>query len=406
MDMRKDTALALFMLVAVLTIPSFAAGPGMTAAGAGPQGTGPAAQTGYFLGARIQHLSCTIDFTTSVMNDVVNAVPQDSSALSADIAKLNGDEAQLSSLASAGNPDAFDSFVSGTLTPDVTQGISDLHAARRGFRGENVTNATLTQLNSGYNTAHSTLTSCNSGAVSTLLQARINQFSATINDWNSRISTLGAKGFDTTAMQGVASGATADVVTPLQNALQSGNEAQMITALQTYCLGDDCNGVNGSQPYDYHGFAHMALEVLQSEVDKAGTDPLAANLTAAGVSMNSSYLSDATQQLNSVRSTLTAVGTAKYAAGQEQSIDAGLRQASQDLIGYTHSIRQGLQQLRQQRMAERASQAGNYTGGRGFGGRYPGNFSGNATPPYPLRGPTPPNAGNQPQPVATGNQTQ
>jgi hypothetical protein len=406
MNARKSAALALFMLVAVLAIPSFAAGTTTAST---------ATQTGYFLQAREQHLSCTVDFTSSVMNDVVNAVPQDSSGpLSADISRLNGDESQLSSLASAGDPDAFDSFVTGTLTKDVTQSISDLHAARRGFKGDNITNATLTQLNSGYSTARSTLTSCNDGAVSTLLQARINEFTATISDWNNKISELGAKGFDTTAMQAVASGATTDVVTPLQTALQSGNQAQMVSALQTYCIGDDCNGYNGSQPYDYHGFAQMALDVLQAEVSKASTDPIVANLTAAGVTIDTGALSDATQQLDGVSSTLASVGTAKYAAGQEQSIESSLKQAAEDLVQYTQSIRQGIQQLRQQRMAERGNRTiGNYTGGR-FGGRYPGNFSGNGTPQYP-GGPNMPihrpvignqANGTQPQPLNAGNQTQ
>jgi hypothetical protein len=396
MDTRKTSALALLMLVAVLMVPSFAAGLGATA--------GSAMQAGSLLTARVQHLSCTVDFTTTVMNEVASAVPQGSAALTADIAKLNGDESQLSSLASAGDPNAFDSFVSGTLTSDVRQGISDLHAARRGFAGGNVTSQTLAQLESGYSTAHSTLVSCNNGAVSALLQGRINQFTAVINGWNGRISALGAKGFDTAAMQAVASGAASQVVTPLQNALQSGDQAQMEAALQTYCIGDECAGVNGSQPYDYHGFAQMALATLQAEVSKAGTDPLIANLTAAGITVNSSALSDATQQLDNVSSTLASVGTAKYAAGQDQAIESSLKQAATDLVGFTQALRQDVQQLREQRMAERASRIGNYTrngnytAGRGVRGGYPGNFSGyhrNGTAYQPPM-----------QPATAGNQTQ
>lgn len=288
MDVKKTAYLAMILL-AVLAVPAFAADAGATT---------KAAQPGQFLPARVQHLSCTVDFTTTVMNEVVNAIPGGSSALSADISKLNGDKSQLSSLAAAGDPAAFDSFVDGTLTSDVKQGISDLHSAREGFKDDNITNDTRTQLKSGYDTARSALATCNDGAVSALLQARISQFNAVISGWNSRIATLKQKGFDTTAMQGIASGATGSVVTPLQNALQSVDTAQMKSALQTYCIGDGCGGEKNASivPYDYHGYAWMSLETLQAEVNKADTDPTVANITAAGVSLDSSKLDDAKQQ--------------------------------------------------------------------------------------------------------------
>ena len=376
METKKIAYLAAFILVAAVASSAFAAGTG---AGAKGSGDDPAKQAGNMLSARVQHLSCTIDFSTTVMGDVVNVLPQGAGTLSADIAKLNDDKSRLSALASAGDPKAFDAFVSGTLTPDAKQGVSDVHAARQGFNGENVTNGTRSQLKSEYDAAHSALAACNNGAVGNLLQARIAQFTSQISGWNDKISTFGQKGFDTTAMQAVASGATSSVVAPLQTALASGDEAQMKSALRAYCLGDGCGGDKNAsaQPYDYHGYARFALETLQSMVNKAEADPRMANLTAIGVTIDTSKLDDAKQQLDNVRGVLATVGTAKYTAEQDSAIQGGLKQASQDMKDYMQGVKDSMQKARQQRMGARGNMTGN--GSRGPGGRNFGNRTGNFT---------------------------
>ena len=381
MEVKHAACLAVFILVAAMAAPAFAAG----GSGAAMGKTDPAKQDGNMLQARVQHLSCTIDFSTTVMGEVAGAIPGGSSTLASDIAKLNADKSQLSTLASAGDPKAFDDFVSGTLTSDTKQGVSDLHAARQGFKSENITNGTMAQLKSEYDAAHGTLATCNSGAASALLQARISQFTVQISDWDSKISTFGQKGFDIAAMQAVASGATSSVVAPLQSALASGDNTQMKAALQTYCLGDGCgNEKNASiQPYDYHGYARMALETLQAMVNNATNDQRIANLTAAGASIDQSKLDDAKQQLDSVRSTLSTVGTAKYTKEQDQSIQNGLKQASQDMKDYQQGVRDSMKKLRQERAAARGNltgrnfgnRTGNFTGGPGAGGRNFGNRS-------------------------------
>ena len=130
MELNKTAVAAAFFMFAVLAVSVFAADTGAMAGGDNKDKT---KETGYYLQARAQYLSCTIDFSTTVMNSVVNAVPQGSDTLTADIAKLNSDKSQLSSLASAGDPKAFDDFASGTLKSDTKQSVSDLHAARQGL---------------------------------------------------------------------------------------------------------------------------------------------------------------------------------------------------------------------------------------------------------------------------------
>ena len=376
MERNKMAMMAAFVLIAAMASTAFAAGTG------GQDKAGTAKETGYYLQARAQHLTCTIDFSTTVMNDVVAVLPQGSSTLTADIAKLNADKSQLSTLATAGDPKAFDDFASGTLKSDATQSVSDLHTARQGFGSEGVTNDTRTQLQSEYDAARSTFASCNNGAVGTLLQARITQFTAVISNWNTKIATFGQKGFDTAAMQTVASGGTSNVVSPLQAALQTGDLSQMKTALETYCLGDGCGGKNANiQEYDYHGYAKIALETLQSVVNKAENDPRMANATAMGLTIDTSKLQDAKAQLDSVRSTLATVGTNKYATEQDTAIWNGLKQASQDVKDYQQGLKDAMQQFRQQmitqRQGARGNRTGNFTGGRGgFGGRNFSNRSG------------------------------
>ena len=373
METGKSAYLAALIIVAALAATAFAAGPIGSAAG----GDG----AGNMLSARVQHLSCSIDFSVTVMGDVANAVPQSSGALGADASKLDADKAQLSSLAAGGDPKAFDDFVKGTLTPDAKQGVSDLHAARQGFKDENVTNGTRAQLKGEYDAAQSTFASCNNGAVGALLQARITQFTSEIGKWDGKISTFGQKGFDTTAMQAVADGATSSVVAPLQAALASGNDAQMKAALQTYCLGDGCDGGKNAstQPYDYHGYARMALETLQSMVNKAEADPRLENLTAAGMAIDTSKLDDAKAQLDNVRAMLATVGTAKYTTDQDTAIQSGLKQAMQDIKDYMQGVKDSMQKFRQQRAAARGNMTGGFNGSRGMGGRNFGNRSGNFT---------------------------
>ena len=368
MGLNKAAALGAFIALAVLASSAFAA-----AAPAAGQANGA------FLQVRYQQIACRIGFAAAVTNEVAGAIPGGSSQLSADYSGLGNDKSQLSSLASAGDPTAFDSFVSGTLTHDLASDVADLHSARQSFRNFNVSNDTRAQLNSGYQQADSAMGSCEQSAVGALLQARITQFSNAISGWEAKISDYGAKGYDTSAMQSVVDGANSDVISPLQSALSGGDQAQMKAALQTYCLDDACNGPGNSSagPYNYHGSAHFALATLTAAYNRVAAMAANVSTTVPGDS-----LGQAQQSLSDASSLLSGVGTAKYAAGQSDAIFGDLKQAQQDINSYVRDLRQAMQQRRQAMMQNRTVGSGSGRGMMPFNGSGR-NFRGGNIPSPP-----------------------
>lgn len=330
--MNKVPVLAALFLFAVLAVSAFAA-PALADRGLGiakgklKEGGDVAnavdkALDPYYLETRAAHLVCRIDFTTAVIDNVVAKVPETSGALSGHSATLKGDKTQLESLAESGDREGFNSFVSGTVKPDMADAIKALAKERRNYKSYNLTNDTIASLHEDYKAANEQMKECEKGSVVKLGQARIRQYNAIIGVWQTTTGKLGEKGVSTAAMQGVIDGAESNVIAPLQSAVDSGDSEQVKAALRTFCLGNGCEGSGDAAPQNYHGFAKINLERLQAIKDKLAE------------SADSSKLDEAQQKFDIARSTLAAVGGNKYTEEQQKAVWDNLKEAGKLIRDY------------------------------------------------------------------------
>ena len=280
------------------------------------QGLAVASGKGKYLDVRGEHLACRLDFTAAIVDDVISAVPEASGSLSGISSELADDKSQLAALSVGDDAVAFNSFVSGTIRPDMTEAIRLLAQERRNYRDYGFDNETTAQLRNSYQVALQGMKDCEKGAVGSLGQSRIDHYNSIIAQWQSTTDSLATKNVSVSAIQAVIDGAKTSVIIPLQNAVATGDSEQIKSALNTYCLGNGCEGGNGTSPQNYHGFAKINLERLQAIKNK---------LESSGTS---TYLSQAQGELDLVRSTLSSVGSAKMDSSQEQSIWENLRDAA------------------------------------------------------------------------------
>ncbi len=315
MEMKKTAALAAICLFAVLSASLFAdSSPGAT--------PGKGAAKGIFLQARATRLSCRIDQATSLLDDIVAKVPPAADALSQPSTALKNDKSQLSTLASAGDPSAFNSFVSGALKADTQSAVKAVGDVLKDFKGYNVSKEDRASLRDDRKSFKGTAQQCEQGAAVQIGQARLEQYNDYISKWQATATKLGQKGVGTSGMQSVIDGAKSSIIAPLQSAISSGDANQTAAALRTYCIGNGCGGTNG-QEYDYHGFAKFDLARLQAMVAKLQSG----NTSGTG-------LDAVSQELSIVQSTLSTVGTAKYTPDQSKAVWGGLKQAAGDLKSY------------------------------------------------------------------------
>jgi Spy/CpxP family protein refolding chaperone len=145
---------------------------------------------------------------------------------------------------------------------------------------------------------------------------RLSQYNSLLSKENSQISAMASKGFDVSGLQSVVAGAQSNVVTPLQNAVNTGNGTVVKDQLKSACLD---NGM----PYSYHYSAQINLARLTSINNKLAT--LVNNTTIQG------QISDVNSKLSSVSSTLNSIGTSPYTGSQQDQVWDGLQAASQEL---------------------------------------------------------------------------
>jgi hypothetical protein len=147
-------------------------------------------------------------------------------------------------------------------------------------------------------------------------QQRLSEYNHLLSMENTQISNMESKGFDVSGMQSVVAGAQANVVTPLQNAVNTGNGTVIKEELKSVCLD---NGM----PYSYHYSAQINLARLTSINDKLAT--LVNNTTIQG------QISDVSSKLSAVSSNLDSIGTSPYTGSQESQVWDGMKAASQEL---------------------------------------------------------------------------
>jgi len=280
-------------------------------------------QSGYYLDVRAAHNACRIDFTTGVIDNVVAKIPNTTSTFSPFSEKLKVDKAKLFEFASAKDKDGFNGFVVGALKTDMQDAASALKSERKKYREYGSKPTDISALREDFQSSRGVFSDCESSAVLKLGQARIAQYGADVANWQSSADKLKEKNLSTAEMQNVIDGAKSGIIAPIQSALDSGNSAELQSALRKYCLGDSCSDRNGAGISNYHGFAKINAARLQAVLNKLLTlDPQNAQLISAQTS------------LDNVQSILSVVGEGKYAGSQQQDIWNGLKAAKQSVQDY------------------------------------------------------------------------
>jgi hypothetical protein len=300
-------ALAVLM-IAAFTIPSLAAP------------ANPNEQQ--LLQARYDSVNARVGFTTGVMADIVSLVPQ-ASDLNANIDKLNADLSTLGGYVSAVDTSGFNSFVTGTINPDLRAADGAMVADRLHYREWNVTLSTRQELRSKYDVRKATFDAQVQAVTVELGNIRLSNYNAAVTKANDQMTKLSAKGVDVSGIQGVVSAGQSSVIMPLQAAIASGNAESVKAELKGKSLG------NGA-PYSFHFWAKKDIASTGAISAK-----IAANATAAGYG---DQVADVNAKIAAAQSALDATGTNPYTAEQKGSVWDNLKAAAEGLKGIIKAL--------------------------------------------------------------------
>ena len=145
---------------------------------------------------------------------------------------------------------------------------------------------------------------------------RLDNYNKVLSAENGQIANMSAKGYDVSGLQAVVSDAQANVVTPLQNAVDTGNGTVIKAQLKAACLD---NGM----PYSDHYAAKINLARLTAVDNKLLA--MVNNTTIQG------QLSDVNAKLTNVQGQLNTIGTNPYTGSQKDDVWNGLKAAAQEL---------------------------------------------------------------------------
>lgn len=298
---------AALLLVMVLALPALA----MSASAA--SATSPYQQQ--VLQARYDLVSARVNFAAGLFTDTATLVTN-ASDLAAHADKLNGDLGTLKGYVSSNDKSGFDSYLSGTVRPDMEAGMAAQKADMKQFKAWGVSDETKQQLRADYQARKTTFDQQTGAAIIELGNVRLNYYNDAMSKDDQRMSQLSSKGIDVSGMQGVKSDAMSSVVTPLQSAIISGNADAVKSQLHDRCLA------NG-QPYSFHFFAKNDLEAL-----KATSAKISATTDNETVHQQ---LADVNGKLSNAESTLNTVGTSPYTSDQQSQVWDSLKAASDGL---------------------------------------------------------------------------
>jgi hypothetical protein len=267
------------------------------------------------LQARYDLVSARVNFATGVLTDTATLVVN-ASDLMAHVDVLNGDLDALRRYVDANDKSGFESYLSGTIRPDMEAALDALKSDMRQFKEWGVSAETIAQLREDYQARKAMFEQETNAAILEFGNIRLSFYNDVMSRADARIVELRDKGIDVSAMQGVVAGAESNVVGPLQSAVSSGDASAVKQELHDKCLG------NGAL-YSYHFYAKIDLEALKAISDKieASTN----NSTILG------QLDRVNERLSAAESTLSVVGTRPYMAEQQSQVWDNLKAASEGL---------------------------------------------------------------------------
>ena len=260
------------------------------------------------------NLKCMNDFTTSYLNDLIALNPSDT--LSADITKLQDDLTQMQTYASNNDTDSLKSYIKNTYDPDLKTIKQDATAWIKSD-WKNITMDKKTDIKNKHKDLKSTYDTCHFTSMKDYGTGRINAFSSILDAYQKKADTLKSNGIDTTTLIQVISNAKTQVITPMQNALNSANDsASTKQALQNYCLYDGCKtGTN------FHFQAKWEIAKLDIALIRIN-----GNTNATQVQ---DKITELQTDITKAKTALSSVGTSKYTDTQNKQIWDNIKAGNQ-----------------------------------------------------------------------------
>lgn len=281
------------------------------------------------LQARYDLASARVNFATGVLTDTSTLVAS-ASDLIAHVDELNCDLSTLKGYVDgyvdANDKNGFDSYVSGTIQPDMQSALDALKADMKQFKAWGVTPATIQQLRADYQNRKNTFDQQTNAAIIELGGIRLTYYNDLMSKTDARMSELSGKGIDVSGMQSVKTGAESNVIGPLQSAVSSGDANAVKAELNDKCLA------NGA-PYSYHFYAKIDLEALKAISAKIGA--------CVNNSTVQQQLAEVNAKLSSVEGTLNVVGTNPYTSEQQSQVWDNLKAASDGLKAIIKELNNG-----------------------------------------------------------------
>ena len=268
------------------------------------------AQNQTILVAAYQFADCKTNFAVGLMNDVANSTPSLKVQLNASITALNKDTTQLYAYANAGNVAQFQAYLTGTYNPELANISSTLSSD---YKAANFSSNTIATLRSEYNASKAVYNNCALNSSKSYGGAKIaiyNSYIAQYQNFTSRYGSLANKyGINYSSLTAIVNNATPQVITPLQNGINSAkNATQVEQTLSQYCLLSGC-----TKGFNYHLDAKLYTQALTIAYNKLQS------IDIGGI-INSTQMSELNMDTQNSTSILNSVGSGSYTTAQQSSI--------------------------------------------------------------------------------------
>lgn len=199
---------------------------------------------------------CKTNFNVGVLESYKEVSPMSASVLDPLIETIQSDTSQLQSYADSNDTESFRSFLKDTYEKDSHDAKEDLSALRRNLT---LDNATREELRSDFEQLKNEYQSCHVAAVRLFASIKADLYDMHLEKVEDKIRTLEDKGVDSQKMRSLVEAARSSIVTPLRDAINSGDSARMIrSATRDFCLYGGCN--NGTA---FHLAAKFEIEKLE-----------------------------------------------------------------------------------------------------------------------------------------------
>lgn len=270
------------------------------------------------LAVAVEDVKCRVNFTVAVLDSIIRN-SANASFLTHYIKPLQNDESQLQTYANNGDVDGFRNYTENEFDPDLRIAARAI-VVWGNIHGGSLSNNSKQAIRLAYVQLRSTFETCQLNALKELAEAKIDFYNSTIKFYRAKIANLTAKDVRTSGLTAIVTGAQAQIITPLQSAVDNAtNATELMYAMRQYCLFDGCQaGTN----------YHIATKF---EIEKLGriTDAISSTASSYGFGDN---LTQAQNYLSNARSALGGIGTAPYTSQQQDAIWNNIGNAAQAIL--------------------------------------------------------------------------